>query len=319
MPSARLPASPPSAEALLDPKGFDLNVAAIKPSAVDSPPGLSTTQPPFDARTGMRPYVPAEDVTGFSTDGVEALQLQVQQFVQRAEEGTAALMPNDVGVIARLASDLHGAGERYMATAELLASYREERCAFQTCVGQAAATYGQQLSNGDFSANGKLTEAALCFNVLNGELGAFEAEVDEGQATLDQLEQRYHTSRLEYIAEQARLLQMLEGAAPSKLARANAAALKHHQSQISSLADEVAQQRQAMVEQSRATAALGRQAEEHNAEVQQGFEQEVRHEDAHEDRTAYDSTYTCWAPMIRVQMTISRARDEGRLTRLQRA
>ena len=160
-----------------------------------------------------------------------------------------------------------------MATAERLASYREERCAFQTCVGQAAATYGQKLSNGDFSANGKLTEAALCFNVLNGELGAFEAEVDEEQATLDQLEQRYRTSRLEYLAEQARLLQMLEGAAPSKLARANAAALKHHQSQISSLADEVAQQRQAIVEQSRATAALGRQAEEHNAEVQQGFEQ----------------------------------------------
>ena len=106
MPSARLPASPPPAEASLDPKGFDLNVAAIKPSAVDSPHGLSTTQPSFDARTGMRPYVPAEDVTGFSTDGVEALQLQVQQFVQRAEEGTAALMPNDVGVIARLASDL---------------------------------------------------------------------------------------------------------------------------------------------------------------------------------------------------------------------
>ena len=85
MPSARLPASPPSAEALLDPKGFDLNVAAIKPSAVDSPHGLSTTQPSFDARTGMRPYVPAEDVTGFSTGGMEALQLQVQQFVQCAE------------------------------------------------------------------------------------------------------------------------------------------------------------------------------------------------------------------------------------------
>ena len=36
-------------------------------------------------------------------------------------------------------------------------------------------------------------------------------------------------------------------------------------------------------------------------------------------RTAYDWSYTCWAPMIRVQMTISRARDEGRLTMLQRA
>ena len=272
-PSARLPASPPSAEALLDPKGFDLNVAAVKPSAVDSPHGLSTTQPSSDARTGMRPYVPAEDVTGFSTDGMEALQLQVQQFVQCAAEGAAALMPSDVGVIARLASDLHGAGERYMATAELLASYRGERCAFQTCVGQTAATYGKKLSNRDCSANGELTEAALCFNVLNGELGAFEAEVDEEQATLDQLEQRYRTSRLEYLAEQARLLQMLEGAAPSKLARANAAALNQHQSQIRSLADEVAQQRQAIVEQSRATAALGRQAEEHNAEVQQGFEQ----------------------------------------------
>ena len=89
MPSARLPASSPPAEALLDPKGFDLNVAAIKPSAVDSPHGLSTTQPSFDARTGMRPYVPAEDVTGFSTDGVEALQLQVQQKEQ-SDDGDGA-------------------------------------------------------------------------------------------------------------------------------------------------------------------------------------------------------------------------------------
>ena len=177
MPSARLPASSPPAEALLDPKGFDLNVAAIKPSAVDSPHGLSTTQPPFDARTGIQSHVPAEDVTGFSTGGVEALQLQLQQFVQCAEEGAAALMPNDVGVIARRASELQSAGERYMATAKRLASYREERRAFQTCVRQAAAIYGQKLSSGDFSADGKFTEAALCFNVLNGELGAFETEV----------------------------------------------------------------------------------------------------------------------------------------------
>ena len=55
-----------------------------------------------------------------------------------------------------------------MATAKRLASYREERCAFQTCVRQAAAIYGQKLSSGDFSADGKFTEAALCFNVLNG-------------------------------------------------------------------------------------------------------------------------------------------------------
>ena len=74
MPSARLPASSPPAEALLDPKGFDLTVAAIKPSAVDSPHGLSTTQPLFDARTGIQSHVPAEDVTGFSTGGMEALQ-----------------------------------------------------------------------------------------------------------------------------------------------------------------------------------------------------------------------------------------------------
>ena len=36
-----------------------------------------------------------------------------------------------------------------MATAKRLASYREERCAFQTCVRQAAAIYGQKLSSGD--------------------------------------------------------------------------------------------------------------------------------------------------------------------------
>ena len=35
--------------------------------------------------------------------------------------------------------------------------------------------------------------------------------------------------------------------------------------------------------------------------------------------TAYDSTSTCWTPMLRVQMIISRAREEGRLTILQRA
>jgi len=44
--------------------------------------------------------------------------------------------------------------------------------------------------------------------VLNGELDAFEAEVTEEQAILDQLEQQYRTSRSEFLAEQARLLHM---------------------------------------------------------------------------------------------------------------
>ena len=35
--------------------------------------------------------------------------------------------------------------------------------------------------------------------------------------------------------------------------------------------------------------------------------------------TAYDLNSTCWTPMLRVQMIISRAREEGRLTILQRA
>ena len=41
---------------------------------------------------------------------MEALQLQLQQFVQCAEEGAAALMPTDVGVIAKHASELQSAG-----------------------------------------------------------------------------------------------------------------------------------------------------------------------------------------------------------------
>ena len=276
MPSARLPASPSPAEAVPDPQGFDLIVAANKSSAVDSPHGSSTTQlpfVPFDARTGIQSYVPAEDITGFSAGGMEALQLQLQEFMQCAEEGAAALMPNDVGVIAKCVSELQGTGKRHMATAKRLASHQEERRAFQECVRQAAAIYGQKLSSGDFSADGNFTEAALRFNVLNGETGAFETEVAEEQAALDQLEQQYCTSRSEFLAEQARLLQMLEGAAPSKLAQANAATLRQHQSQLASLTEEVAQQTQAIAKQGRATAELGRQAEEHNARLRQDLAQ----------------------------------------------
>ena len=141
-PSARLPASPSPAEAVSDPQGFDLIVAANKSSAVDSPHGSSTTQlpfVPFDARTGMQSHVPAEDITGFSAGGMEALQLQLQEFVQCAAEGAAALMPNDVGVIAKCVSELQSAGKRHTATAKRLASYREEQRSFQTCVRQAAA------------------------------------------------------------------------------------------------------------------------------------------------------------------------------------
>ena len=72
-PSARLPASPSPAEAVSDPQGFDLTVAAIKSSAVNSPQDLSITQPPFGARTGIQSHVPAEDLTGFTTGGVEAI------------------------------------------------------------------------------------------------------------------------------------------------------------------------------------------------------------------------------------------------------
>ena len=275
-PSARLPASPSPAEAVSDPQGFDLIVAANKSSAVDSPHGSSTTQlpfVPFDARTGMQSHVPAEDITGFSAGGMEALQLQLQEFVQCAAEGAAALMPNDVGVIAKCVSELQSAGKRHTATAKRLASYREEQRSFQTCVRQAAAIYGQKLSSGDFSADGNFTEAALRFNVLNGEVGAFETEVAEEQAALDQLGQQYCTSRSEFLAEQARLLQMLEGAAPSKLARANAATLEQHQSQLASLTEEVAQQTQAIAKQGRATAELGRQAEVHNAKLRQDLAQ----------------------------------------------
>ena len=82
--------------------------------------------------------------------------------------------------------------------------------------------------------------------------------VAEEQAALDQLGQQYCTSRFEFLAERARLLQMLEGAAPSKLARANAATLRQHQSQLASLTEEVAQQTQAIAKQGRATSAASR-------------------------------------------------------------
>ena len=190
MPSARLPASPSPAEAVSDPQGFDLTVAAIKSSAVNSPQGLSITQPPFGARTGVQSYVPADDLTGFTAGGVEAIQLQLQQFVQCTEGGAATLISDDIEAIAMHASELRSAGERHVAAAERLKSFREEQRSFHTVwkesqcdAKQAAAIYSQRLANEDFSTDGKFTEAVLNFNVLNGELNAFDAEAAEEQAS----------------------------------------------------------------------------------------------------------------------------------------
>ena len=188
-PSARLPASPSPAEAVSDPQGFDLTVAAIKSSAVNSPQGLSITQP-SGARTGVQSYVPADDLTGFTAGGGEAIQLQLQQFVQCTEWGAATLISDDIEAIAMHASELRSAGERHVAAAERLKSFREEQRSFHTVwkesqcdAKQAAAIYSQRLANEDFSTDGKFTEAVLNFNVLNGELNAFDAEAAEEQAS----------------------------------------------------------------------------------------------------------------------------------------
>ena len=68
---------------------------------------------------------------------MEAIKLQLQQFVQCAEESAAALIPADVEAISRYALELKIAGERHMAATERLESYLEERRAFHTCVQQS--------------------------------------------------------------------------------------------------------------------------------------------------------------------------------------